>query len=44
MTEDAPEKKPRSKKVYVRWGVALALLLAAGLFSWLVVVPTVITN
>jgi len=29
----------RSRKVYVLWGVALALLLAAGLFCWLVVLP-----
>ena len=29
----------KSKRVYVYWGVALALLLAAGLFCWKVVVP-----
>ena len=29
----------RSRKVYVLWGIALAFLLAAGLFCWLVVVP-----
>jgi HEAT repeats len=34
----APVDK-RSRKVYVYWGVALALLLALGLFCWLVVVP-----
>ena len=31
--------KPRSRRIYVYWAVALALLLAAGLFSWKVVVP-----
>jgi WD40 repeat protein len=30
----------RSRKVYVLWGVALALLVTLTLFSWLVVVPT----
>ncbi len=29
----------RRRSIYVLWGVALSLLLAAGLFSWLVVVP-----
>jgi HEAT repeat protein len=28
-----------SRKVYVLWGIAMVLLLAAGLFCWLVVVP-----
>ncbi len=32
-------QEPRSKKIYVYWGVALALLLTAGLFCWLVVMP-----
>jgi len=31
--------KPRSRKLYVLWAIALTLLLALGLFSWLVVVP-----
>jgi len=40
VTEHPPEaKKPGSKRIYILWGVALALLLAAGLFCWLVVVP-----
>jgi len=30
---------PRSRKLYVLWAIALTLLLALGLFSWLVVVP-----
>jgi len=33
------EPKPRSRKLYVLWAIALTLLLALGLFSWLVVVP-----
>ncbi len=38
---DAPptEKKPRSKRIYIYWGVALTLLLTAGLLCWTVVVP-----
>ncbi len=36
-TEQQP--KSRSRRMYIMWGVALALLVAAGLFSWLVVVP-----
>ncbi len=41
MTEQPGEHipTPRSKRIYVYWGVALTLLIAAGLFSWLVVVP-----
>jgi len=40
MTTLAPqESKKRSRKVYVLWGVALALLLTAGTFCWLVLVP-----
>ncbi len=38
------EKPPRSKRVYIYWGVALALLLAAGLFCWLIVVPVAQTD
>ena len=30
---------PRSCRMLVLWAVALALLLAVGLFCWLVVVP-----
>ncbi len=29
----------RSRRIYIYWGVALALLLTLGLFCWLVVVP-----
>ncbi len=29
----------RSKRIYVYWGMALTLLIALGLFCWLVVVP-----
>ena len=38
---DAPptERKPRSKRIYVYWGVALTLLLTGGLVCWKVVVP-----
>ncbi len=42
MTEQPGENIPtpsRSKRIYVYWGVALALLLTAGLFCWKVVVP-----
>ena len=35
----AVNTKPRSKRIYVLWAIALTLLLALGLFSWLVVVP-----
>jgi len=38
MTETSPAPS-RSKRIYVLWGVALALLLVLGLFCWLVVVP-----
>ncbi len=38
-TVESPVEKRRSRKVYVLWGVALVVLIAAGLFSWLVVVP-----
>ncbi len=38
MTEPPAEEK-RSKRIYVYWGVAFALLLAVGLFSWFVVRP-----
>ncbi len=40
MTDAPPtEKKPRSKRIYVMWGVALALLLTAGILCWAMVVP-----
>jgi len=39
VSEPPAEKPKRSKRVYIYWAVALALLLAAGLFCWLVVVP-----
>jgi len=39
VTDEAPAGKPRSRKLYVLWAIALTLLLALGLFSWLVVVP-----
>jgi len=32
-------QEKRSKRMYVLWGAALALLLALGLFSWLAAVP-----
>ncbi len=31
--------RPRSKRIYVYWGIALTLLLASALFCWLVAVP-----
>jgi HEAT repeat protein len=33
------ETKRRFKRLYVYWGIALALLATAGLFSWLLVIP-----
>ena len=39
MTPDQSQGKPRSRKIYVLWSIALTLLLAAALFCWLVVVP-----
>jgi hypothetical protein len=36
---DSQPPRPRSKRIYVYWGVALFLLLGLGLFCWLVVVP-----
>jgi len=36
---EGPEKPKRSKRLYVYWGMALALLVTVGLFSWMVVVP-----
>lgn len=39
MNESPPVQKPRSKRIYVYWGVALALLLTLGLVCWTVVVP-----
>ena len=31
--------RPRSRRLYVCWGIALALLLVAALVCWLMVVP-----
>ena len=31
--------RQRSRRMYIMWGVALALLLTVGIFCWLVVVP-----
>ncbi len=42
--ECEPAAKPRSKRIYVMWGVALAVLLALGLFCWLVVGPVLETR
>ena len=39
MIDEAPAAKPRSKRLYILWAIALTLLLGLGLFSWLVVVP-----
>ncbi len=39
MTDEKPEKAKRSRRLYIYWGAALALLLTAGLFCWLVVAP-----
>ncbi len=39
MTDETLAAKPRSKRLYVYWGVALALLLVLGLVCWKVVVP-----
>ena len=41
MPSDECPPKPRSRKIYVLWSTALTLLLALGLFCWLVVVPVV---
>ena len=41
---ESPVEKPRSKRIYVYWGVALALLLGLGLFCWKVVVPVMETG
>jgi len=35
----SPAPAKRSKRLYILWGVALTLLLAAGAFCWAVVVP-----
>jgi HEAT repeat protein len=35
----APSASKRSQRIYVCWGLAFALLLATGVFCWLVVVP-----
>ncbi len=37
MTDEQPGNKKRSKRIYIYWGAALALLLGLGVFSWLVV-------
>ncbi len=48
MTEQPPENRlrqgyagqeKRSRRIYIYWGVALALLLAAGLVCWQVIIP-----
>lgn len=39
MTDERPADKKRSRRIYVCWGAALALLLTAGLFCWKVAVP-----
>ena len=39
MKQDQSQAKTRSRKLYTLWAIALTLLLALGLFSWLVVVP-----
>jgi hypothetical protein len=40
VTPDQPQaRKPRSRKIYILWGVALTLLISTALFCWLVVVP-----
>ena len=40
MTDAPPsEKKPRSKRIYVYWGMPFALLLVLGLFCWLFLLP-----
>jgi len=39
VTDERRTTGKRSKKIYVLWGAALALLLTAGLVCWLVVVP-----
>jgi hypothetical protein len=37
--EPAVNTKPRSKRLYVLWAIALTLLISLGAFCWLVVVP-----
>jgi HEAT repeats len=39
VTDKQPSLKPRSRKMYILWAIALALLLALGASCWLVVVP-----
>jgi HEAT repeats len=39
MREKQHGEKPRSRRMYVLWAIALALLLSIGGFCWLVVVP-----
>ncbi len=39
MSEEQAVEKKRSKRIYIMWAAALGMLLAAGLFCWLVVVP-----
>ncbi len=38
---EPPVPPTASRRMYVMWSIALALLLGAGLFSWLLVVPLV---
>jgi len=37
--DDQPQPNPRSRKIYVLWGIAISTLVALGLVCWLVVVP-----
>jgi hypothetical protein len=39
VTPNQPQAKPRSRKIYILWAIALTLLLTLGAFCWLVVVP-----
>jgi HEAT repeat protein len=39
VTPDPPQASKRPRKLYILWAIALALLLTASLFCWLVVVP-----
>jgi hypothetical protein len=39
VTESQHVPKPRSRRMYILWAIALTLLISTGLFCWLVVVP-----
>jgi hypothetical protein len=39
VNDQPPAEARRSRRIYVWWGVSLSLLVAAAVFSWLVVVP-----